>query len=282
MEYFLIIVATVAGIFFLKFIWDSYLTGTTEKKWREYKQKFPTEAERTERNSFKKIDENLMGKQGNLTNRLKNLMTFYVQQPPELKAKISTNNSNCFEFKMPVMLFGKVVGYNHVGVTEKHPKFDMYVYSVSNSGKKISLKPAPFNEDLSIVQYNDVLTGLMEKLIVRPDYQNLASGIDFEPMNKSKMKKLMDNALKAFTENRVEEAKLMIHEIISYNPNNLKMYFVLIELYLDDKDINQAKNLIDTLNLKSMKGEIVFSDEDYSTLTQLKYRRFEIEENMNS
>ncbi|MEP1151240.1 MAG: tetratricopeptide repeat protein [Balneola sp.] len=122
----------------------------------------------------------------------------------------------------------------------------------------------------------------MEKLIVRPDYQNLASGIDFEPMNKSKMKKLMDNALKAFTENRVEEAKLMIHEIISYNPNSLKMYFVLIELYLDDKDINQAKNLIDTLNLKSMKGEIVFSDEDYSTLTQLKYRRFEIEENMNS
>lgn len=278
MDFFLIFIALVALGSFLKFIWDSFLTDNTEKKWKEYKQKFPAEAERTERNSFKKVDENLTGKQGNLTNRLQNLMTFYNNLPPELNAQIVTNTANCFEFKMPVTLFEKVVGYNHVGVAEQYPKFEMYLYSVSTKGKKISLKPIPFNLDLSLEKYKDTLSELYEKLVPRPDYQKLASGEDFEVMTQQRINKLIAGATQAFDDEDFETTKSNLHVVIRYLPNFYQAYLMLIKLYLDENELYEADELIGALNVRQMKGLINFNAEGEQTFKDLKFRKFELRE----
>lgn len=282
MKFFLIFVAIVAGISFLKFIWDSYLTDKTEIKWTQYKQKFPAEAERTERNSFKKVDKKLTGKQGNLTNRLQNLMTFYNKLPPELNAQIVTNTANCFEFKMPVTLFEKVVGYNHVGVAERHPKFEMYIYSVSASGKKISINPVSFKDDLKIKGYDKALNDLINKMLQRPDYQKLASGEDFDLINEAKIKQMKESSLRAWDEEDYETAKSILHELIIYKPNLHKAYLFLIDIYLNEKDLYEANNLIRILNMKEMQGLSKLSDDDASLFQSLKLKKFELQEKRNS
>jgi hypothetical protein len=50
MHIFLIIIGVIALFFFGKFIYDSYLTKNNKRSWQEYKEKYPEDAARIDRN----------------------------------------------------------------------------------------------------------------------------------------------------------------------------------------------------------------------------------------
>lgn len=166
---------------FFKFIWDSYLTNNTERNWQEYKQQFPAEAERIESNpglSFNRTphDSSLRTKPGDLKNRIPNFLAFYSQLHPSLLAKVSANDATRFEFKMPIRIYGNTVGHNHVGVLDRNSYFEMYFYSLSERGKKLSLEPYSFSEDLTVIEYEDVLNSFVQKMMSNPEYMQIATG----------------------------------------------------------------------------------------------------------
>ncbi len=282
MEFFLIFVATVAGISFLKFIWDSYLTDNTEKNWKEYKQIFPAEAVGTKINASKKISDQSNVNTINLTIQLPNLLRFYKTIPSKLNPEIVSNCANRFEIKMPVKVSNEIVGYNHFGVEVSYPKYEMYIYSLSNSGKKISVSPILLGHDLNVDQYDQLLSKLVNKMLSRPDYQKFASGKAFEVVNKSDIEKLLGKACQLYSEEKDEEAKKYFHKVIEYDPDYYEVYFLLIDMYLNENDLYPAGELIGKLDVMKMKGLITLDKEDSQKLKDLKFRKFELQEKRNN
>lgn len=175
------ILGIILVLLFLKFVWDSYITGNTEREWGEYKQQFPAEAERIESNSglnFNRTpyDHSHRTKLGDLKHRIPNFMAFYSQLHPSLLTKVAANDTTRFEFKMPIRIYGNTVGYNHVGIMDRNGVFEMYFYTLSERGKKLSLEPHISFEDLSVFEYEEVLNKNVQKMMSNPDYMKIATG----------------------------------------------------------------------------------------------------------
>ena len=176
---------TFLGIIFvilvIKFIWDSYLTDNTEKRWREYKRQTPAEAERIEANTGLNLknspyDSNLRSKPGDLKKRVPKFIDFYSQLHPAIRAKVSASDATRFEFRMPISLYGNIVGYNHVGVLDRNGTFEMYFYTLSIYGKKLQLNPYKFESDLTVDEYEQQLYEFSKTMGSNPEYLQVATG----------------------------------------------------------------------------------------------------------
>ncbi|MGN8226721.1 hypothetical protein [Gracilimonas sp. BCB1] len=177
MSTFLTIIATFVIFFFLKFIYDSYLTDNTEKRWSEYKKSFPVEANWAERNPLKPLPENLDNRLGNLAHRTPQFMNFFNRLQPVLKPQITANDASRFEFKIPVNKSGKLIGYKLVGIQENHKgTVEMYLYHLSLSGKKFTVPHFKLrgNEDSAEIESN--LNYLINLLYSNAEYKSHFSG----------------------------------------------------------------------------------------------------------
>lgn len=278
-----VILGIIFTLLFIKFIWDSYLTDNTEKRWREYKQEFPAEADRIESNSgldFKRTpyESNLRTKPGDLKHRIPGFISFYSQLHPALLANVSVNDATRFEFKMPVRIYGNTVGYNHVGILDRNRKLEMYFYSISERGKKLTLDPYPISGDLSVLEYENILNSFVKKMMANPNYQKLAVGADFNESDGSIEKKFLTEAVRFSDLGKNQLAIQKLKEVISYNPNFPDAYLLLIDALLSEGDIFHAAEYIGKLNVKSMKREIQLTSEKQKIFRSLKFRRFEMED----
>lgn len=283
MSTFFVILGIIFTLLFVKFIWDSYLTDNTEKRWREYKQEFPAEADRIESNSgfdFNRTpyESTLRTKPGDLKHRIPGFITFYSQLHPALLAKVSANDATRFEFKMPVRVYGNTVGYNHVGILDRNVSLEIYFYSISERGEKLTLAPRPIAEDLSVLEYENILNTFVKKMMANPEYQKLAVGSDFKetkPMNENT---LMREAVQYLDNGSSQKAIQKLKEVIGFNPNFHKAYLLLIATFLDQGNIDDAADYIGKLNVKEMMGAVRLTDDDQVLFTSLKFRRFKMEE----
>ena len=79
-----------------------------------------------------------------------------------------------------------------------------------------------------------------------------------------------------------EEAKKYFHEVIEYDPDYYEVYFLLIDMYLNENDLYPAGELIGKLDVMKMKGLITLDKEDSQKLKDLKFRKFELQEKRNN
>lgn len=218
MEFFLIFVAIVAGISFLKFIWDSYITNNTEKRWQEYKKSNPIRANHIERKPYSSVPDNIKIKPGNLSERIPVIFEFFNMLFPGLRPLATVNDSSRFEFKIPVEVNGKIKGHNHVGIMERHENLELYIFHLSSSGKKITTSNFRLsgNESISIFESN--LNYIANELFSKPEYKSEVFGIE------SNINKASPRKYKYLYEiDSITKLLEIIKNTIVIDPNELKI-----------------------------------------------------------
>jgi hypothetical protein len=224
MDFFLTFFAVVAVGFFLKFIWDSYLTDNTEKRWEEYKKGNPIEANFIERNPLKSVPKNLKKNPSNLSDQHPVFIEYFNMLLPNLKPLVTVNDSSRFEFKIPVEVNGKIRGFNHIGILESHEKLELFIFHISSSGKKITTPHFRLTGKESLMTYENNLNFLADKLFSKPEYKSEVFGIKSDSGNRKKKSNTNKSTikltyLKEFSS--VSNLLKIIKNSIITNPNDL-------------------------------------------------------------
>ncbi len=218
MEFFLTFIAIVAVASFLKFIWDSYLTDNTEKKWKEYKRKNPIKANHIERKSYRSVPDNIKRKPGNLSERFPVIFEYFNMLFPGLKPLVTVNDSSRFEFKIPVEVKGKIKGYNHVGIMERHRDLELYIFHLSLRGKKVTTSNFRLNGNESISIFESNLNYIANELFSKPEYESEVFG------NKSNVDKASTRRFKYLYEiHSISKLVDIIKNTIVIDPNDFKI-----------------------------------------------------------
>ena len=178
-------ILTLLGLVFVfvigRFVWDTFVTGKTERDWQDYKHRYPAEAERVERNrgldfGSRPANPTLASKPGDLKGRLPNFMKMYADLDPRLRAEVSANDASRFEFRMPISTYGNIMGHNHVGVHDRGGEYEMYIYALSRRGKKVQGTRISFLDDLPAAEYEENMDQLARSLAGNPEYLEIAIG----------------------------------------------------------------------------------------------------------
>lgn len=274
MTTFLSILGITLILLFLKFIWDSYLTDNTERRWSEYKRSFPIEANLTEMEPLSMVPKHLKSKPGSLADRFPSFVRFFNELNLPYKAQVTANDATRFEFKMPIKLFKNTVGYNHVGLLERNQSFEMYFYSISVHGKKLTLPPISIAEDLTISEYEDILYRFSKKMMENPKYHTLALGKDFQETKVRKQKKsLIEVGFDSLKKGHTDEAIMKFKKALELNPNEQLALLLLTDAYLVNGNLSDATLSIGLLKDKIKRGEIILSEKELEIFESLKSQK---------
>lgn len=111
-----------------------------------------------------------------IENRFPNFYEYCMQQPNEVKIKLHRNDTAVLEFRMPIVSFGRVMGYNFVGIEGSDGKYCMYMNSESVSGRRIKGTCINLENDQSITKYEANLVELSNYLMTKTDYMKITVG----------------------------------------------------------------------------------------------------------
>jgi len=191
-------------------------------------------------NVFNSIYKSLSLKNNNQGDYLKkgfpNFYKFCNDQRELLKMVLNQSDDRTLEFKFPILTFGKVMGYNYLGIRDELGKFYIYLNCESNRGKIIKGKTIQILNDQTFEKYNEQVKELSLYLMSYTEYLNIASGkINFKNSDfvqiKSKDKEIEikdhinlksknDNLKTASIKNKInekEDQKSVLKDEIKFN-----------------------------------------------------------------
>ncbi|MFC2118085.1 hypothetical protein ACFLSY_05550 [Bacteroidota bacterium] len=105
-----------------------------------------------------------------------NFYEYCLRLPKEVKIRLHKNNSTILEFRMPIVTFGRVMGYNYVGIELNEGEYCIYMNSESVSGKKIKGTWIYLENDQSSDKYEANIQELSSYLMTETDYMKITVG----------------------------------------------------------------------------------------------------------
>lgn len=105
----------------------------------------------------------------------KNFCALLLVNQNELGIVISKDNSSNIEFKMPIITFGNVLGYNYLGIEKRGNYYEMYI-NTKSLFKKIIGKRTTVLKNMEIEYYNEIMNDLLMSQMMNPKYMKIATG----------------------------------------------------------------------------------------------------------
>lgn len=105
-----------------------------------------------------------------------NFYEFIERDKPVSNAILHTENANKIEYKMPIMFYGNIVGYNHLGIEKSGNSYFMYTDSFSKRGFVIRGKRINISDDISYENYRNNLKQGFAYLMANENYLPLTMG----------------------------------------------------------------------------------------------------------
>lgn len=242
MSTFLIILGIILLLLFLKFIWDSYLTDNTERRWSEYKKSFPVEANRAEREPLRPLPKHLENRPGNLAHRSQSFIGFFNQLHPALSPQVTANDAARFEFKIPVKVHNKIVGYNHVGIQENPSgSIEMYLYHLSLKGKKLTVPNFKLRGNESVSEIDSNLNYQIKLLHSETEYESVVSGKSTKTSTKTANSNLKTSSTQPHKTNKIPKTTLKDEIPLLYK----FMLFIKENIVVNDSDLRIRMNAPD-------------------------------------
>jgi hypothetical protein len=100
----------------------------------------------------------------------------WINDRSYLESEVSANDTDLIEFRMPIVTYGNIMGYNYCGIEKINQKFFLYLNSVSRRGNKIIGKKIQIYKDETTDSYNDLFKELSIYLMLETDYLKMTSG----------------------------------------------------------------------------------------------------------
>lgn len=122
-------------------------------------------------NKQKSIDYN-----GLMIKKFSNFYNWLNSQKNILKTELNISDSTTIEFKLPILTYGRVMGYNYIGVENIDSLFYIYINCVSSRGRKIFGKKINILKDEDIESYNNLIQELVLDMMSNPDYNKISVG----------------------------------------------------------------------------------------------------------
>lgn len=175
----LIIVVFIIG----KFIYDTYLTDNTEKNWETYRQTNPEDASRIDYQNKRKIygwetKENKEALNGIMKKRFPNFFNICYSQRELMKMEFIKDDGLNLEFKLPTITYGKIMGFNHIGIEDNLGSYYLYMNYVAKNGYKVYGKKIQIFGDLTDEKLNEYIKEFTIYMSTQTEYLLLASGIE--------------------------------------------------------------------------------------------------------
>ena len=105
-----------------------------------------------------------------------NFYNFIERDKHISNAILHIENANKIEFKMPVMFFGNIVGYNHLGIEKTGNNYCMCSNSYSKRGYTIRGKRIYLESDLPYEGYRNNLQECFASLMADENYLSMSMG----------------------------------------------------------------------------------------------------------
>mgnify|MGYP000167673715 CR=1 FL=1 len=105
----------------------------------------------------------------------KNFCALLLANQNALGTVISKDNISNIEFKMPIITFGNVLGYNYLGIEKRGNYYEMYI-NTKSLFKKINGKRTTVLKNMEIEYYNEIMNDLLMSQMMNPKYMKIATG----------------------------------------------------------------------------------------------------------
>ena len=170
----------------------------------------------------------------NLAQRIHAFISFFNQLHPALSPQVTANDAARFEFKIPVKVHSKIVGYNHVGIQENHSgSIEMYLYHLSLSGKKLTVPNFKLRGNESVSEIDSNLNYLIQLLHSDTEYGSVVSGKSTKSSSEPTYSNLKTSNTKPRKSNKIPKTTLKDEIPLVYK----FMHYIKDNIVLNDSDI---------------------------------------------
>lgn len=104
-----------------------------------------------------------------------NFCVLLLVNQDSLGTVISKDNSSKIEFRIPIITFGNVLGYNYFGIEKQGNSYEMYVQTKSLF-KRINGKRTTVLKNMNFEYYEEIMNDLITSQMMNPKYMKIATG----------------------------------------------------------------------------------------------------------
>lgn len=110
------------------------------------------------------------------------LENYFIEVSKTVKEMyVVVDSSIQYEYRFPILTFGRTMGYNHYGIRKAEDSFELYFYAISeNGGDRFDATSKFVVEDQSNETYEEAFSKMMGEIFSNPRYLEICTGISYE------------------------------------------------------------------------------------------------------